>query len=129
MFRLVHLCVTIALERKSLCDSILMAYYYFQLLAQPCDQKVIMWLTQRVTNWKFIARWLELGDIEVKRIETDYKGEEYREQCYQMFMKWKASDPDNYNYVVLGEALKKENPELYNEYLKEVERVEETLFD
>ena len=44
-------------------------------------------------------------------------------------MKWKASDPDNYNYVVLGEALKKENPELYNEYLKEVERVEETLFD
>ena len=31
-------------------------------------------------------------------------------------------------YVVLGEALRNENQELYNEYLKEVQRVE-TLFD
>ena len=86
-----------------------------------------MWLTQRVTNWKFIARWLELPESEVTRIETDYQKED-REQCYQMFMKWKTVDPDNYNYVVLGEALKKENRELYNEYLKEVQQVE-TLFD
>ena len=108
MFRLVHLCVTRALEQQSLCEPILMVYYYLQLLAQPCDQKVIMWLTQRVTNWKFIARWLELEEKEVTRIETDYKREEYREQCYQMFMKWKACDPGNYNYVCSSRRSSKE---------------------
>ena len=41
-------------------------------------------------------------------IETDYKREEYREQCYQMFMKWKACDPENYNYVCSSRRSSKE---------------------
>jgi hypothetical protein len=96
-----------------------------ELQPKPCDQNVILWLNQRVINWKFIARWLGLSESEVSRIETDHQGD--REQCFKMFMRWKETDPGNYTYLVLGEALKKESQELFNEYVKEVHRVENNI--
>ena len=36
-------------------------------------------------------------------------------------------DPENYTYPVLGEALRKESQELYNDYVKEVHRVENKI--
>ena len=80
-----------------------------------------MWLTLRVTRWKFIARWLGLAENEVSRIETDHSKDD-REQCYQMFVRWRTLDPKNYTYFFLGEALKRESQELYEEFVKEVER-------
>ena len=85
-----------------------------------------MWLTLRVTNWKFLARWLGLQESDVSRIEIDNPNND-REQCYQMFLRWKAVDPENYTYPVLGEALRKESQELYNDYVKEVHRVENKI--
>ena len=85
-----------------------------------------MWLTQNVTNWKFLARWLGLQEADVARIETDNPNNN-REQCYQMFLRLRAVDPENYTYPVLGEALRKESQELYSDYVKEVHRVENKI--
>ena len=41
-----------------------------------------------------------------------------------MFLKWRSVDPDNYTYPVLGEALRRESMELFNEFVKEVHRAE-----
>lgn len=90
---------------------------------KSCDQQVIMWLTDKVQRWKFLARRLELEENELHRIETDNPNND-REQCYQMFLRWKAVYPQNYTYPVLGEALRKESKELYNDYVKQVHRVE-----
>ena len=78
-----------------------------------------MWLTQRVTNWKFLGRWLGLKENVLSRIEADNQMSN-REQCYQMFLRWKESDPENYMYPVLGDALQNESQELYNEFVEKV---------
>ena len=94
-----------------------------QIPNTSCDQRVILWLVKKVTEWKFLARWLRLADSDISRIDTDNPNND-REQCYQMFLRWKAVDPENYTYPVLGEALRKESQELYNDYVKEVNRIE-----
>lgn len=53
------------------------------------------------------------------RIETEHP-KSVREQCYQMFQHWKSVDPENFNYITLGEALRKESMELFNEYVEKV---------
>ena len=86
-----------------------------------------MWLTQRITHWKFIARWLGLQDSDVETIATN-NPQDVREQCYQMFKKWRSTDPGNFTYHVLGEALRREGQvKLFNEYVEEVHRVENTI--
>ena len=85
-----------------------------------------MWLTQKVTNWKFLGRWLGLPENDLLRIEAD--NQINREQCYQMFLRWKESDPENYTYPVLGDALQRESQELYNEFVDEVRQVATTTF-
>ena len=55
----------------------------------------------------------------LSRIETEHP-KSVREQCYQMFLHWRSVDPENFTYIVLGDALRKENLELFNEYMKEV---------
>ena len=86
---------------------------------KTCDQQVIMWLTQRVTYWKFLGRRLGLPENVLSRIEADNPNAD-REQCYQMFLQWKKSDPENYTYSVLGDALQRESRELYNEFVEKV---------
>ena len=44
-----------------------------------------------------------------------------------MFMKWKSVDPENFTYPVLGEALRKESLKLFNDYVEEVHRAENTI--
>ena len=90
---------------------------------QQCDTKVILWLVKKVTDWKFLARRLLLQEADISRIELDHPRSD-REQCYQMFLKWKSVDPENYVYSVLGAALREESQELFNSYVKEVHRVE-----
>ena len=97
-----------------------------QPLQKACSQQVITWLTQKVSHWKFIARWLGLSETEVSRIISDNPNED-REQCYQMFVRWKAVSPESYTYPVLGEALRRESQELFNEFVKEVYRVETNI--
>ena len=82
-----------------------------------------MWLTKEVKEWKFIARLLGLEDNEISRIVCDHP-QDTREQCYQMFVLWKSRFPENYTYSVLGNALKKENKEIYCKYENEVFQVE-----
>jgi hypothetical protein len=101
--------------------------HYSQLFQKPCNQQVIMWLTQRVTNWKFLGRWLGLPENVLSRIITDNQKSD-REQCYQMFLRWKESDPENYTYPVLGDALQRESQVLYNEFVDEVRQVATTTF-
>ena len=87
---------------------------------------MIIWLTDKVQRWKFLARRLALEENELHRIESDNPNND-REQCYQMFLRWKAVYPTNYTYPVLGEALRKESRELYNDYVKQVHTVEEKI--
>ena len=44
-----------------------------------------------------------------------------------MFLRWKATDPKNYTYIVLGDTLRKESQELYDEFVEEVELVENNI--
>ena len=85
-----------------------------------------MWLTQKVIHWKFIARWLGLQESDVVRIVTDHPQDD-REQCYQMFMRWRCMDPENFTYHVLGEALRRVSQKLFNDYVEEVHRVENKI--
>ena len=62
----------------------------------------------------------------MSRIISDNPNED-REQCYQMFVRWRAVSPESYTYPVLGEALKRESQELLNEFVKEVYRVETNI--
>jgi hypothetical protein len=109
----------VAMRRKEFANKKSLSVQDSRFLQKTCNQKVIMWLTQRVTNWKFIARWLGLSENEIMRIKSDHPCSD-REQCYQMFLRWKAVDPGNYTYPVLGAALRKASQELYNEYVEEV---------
>ena len=79
-------------------------------------------MVEKVTDWKFLARRLGLENNVITRIETDNQGD--REQCYQMFMRWKAMNAENYTYRVLGSALLKESQALYIEYVNEVHHLE-----
>ena len=97
-----------------------------QPLQKACSQQVITWLTQRVSHWKFIARWLGLCETEVLRIISDNPNDD-REQCYQMFVRWRTVSPESYTYPVLGEVLRRESQELFNEFVKEVYKVETNI--
>jgi hypothetical protein len=97
-----------------------------ELPDSPCKTRVMLWLAKKVMAWKFLARWLGLQENEISRIEADHPRSD-REQCYQMFLRWKAVDPGNYTYPVLGDVLRKESQELYNEYVKEIHRVESSI--
>ena len=76
-----------------------------------------------MTNWRFLARWLGLEENEVQRILEEHPNS-VREQCYQMLLRWREMDPQNYNYHVLGDALLRENIELYAKFVDEVHRQE-----
>ena len=62
----------------------------------------------------------------MSRIVSDNPQDD-REQCYQMFMKWRSVDPENFTYPVLGEALRRESQKLFNDYVEEVHRAENTI--
>ena len=78
-----------------------------------------MWLADEVTKWKFIGRRLGLEETVLTRIESQ-DPKDVREQCYQMFQQWKSADPKNFTYIVLGDALRKESLELFNDYVEKV---------
>ena len=52
---------------------------------------------------------------------------EDREQCYQVFVRLRAVSPESYTCPVLGEALRRESQEVFNEFVKEVYRVETNI--
>lgn len=85
-----------------------------------------MWLTKEVKRWKFIARWLGLSESEILRIEND-NPKDSLEQCYQMFMLWKSRYPENFTYPVLGGALREESQELFHDYVKVVNDIENNI--
>ena len=97
-----------------------------QLPYKPCEQQVILWLANKVTGWKFIARWLGLEESDIWRIIEEHPNS-VREQCYQMLLRWREMDPHNYNYHVLGDALLKEDTGFYAELVEEVHGKEKTL--
>ena len=70
-------------------------------------------------NWKFLARRLDLAEADISTIEKDNPYDS-QEQCYKMFMKWKSLYPENYSYQVLGNALREEDPGLFEEFVKKV---------
>jgi hypothetical protein len=93
-----------------------------ELPNKTCKNDAILWLVEKVSYWKFLARRLGLENNEIARIETDNTQD--RERCYQMFMRWKDVHAENYTYRVLGAALLKESQALYIEYVKEVCQLE-----
>ena len=99
-----------------------------QLPHKCCNQQILLWLARRVTHWKFLARWLNLSEIEIRRIECD-NPLDIREQCYQMLIRCRVIDPQNFTYPVLGDALQKAiiSTELFDDYVKEVHRLENIL--
>ena len=96
---------------------------FLQLINKSCDQKVILWLAQKMTSWKFVARWLQIDENEISRIEAE-NPKRVREQCYQMFLYWKEADPQNYTYPILGAVLQQVSLGLHAEFVEEVHRVE-----
>ena len=67
-----------------------------------------------------------MEENDVTRIEAD-NSKCVREQCFQMFQRWKAVDPENYTYPVLGDALLKEDAGIHKEFVEEVQREENAL--
>ena len=71
----------------------------------PTD--ALLWLSERIESWKFLARYLKLEEHEIKRIEQDNL-HSIAEQRYQMLLTWKLQNPTA-TLQTLGEALVK-NP-------------------
>ena len=83
---------------------------------------MILWLANKVSSWKFLARWLGLEERDIRRILAEHP-DSVREQCYQMFLYWERANPELNSYTELGEALVKdvENRELYPRFAQKVE--------
>lgn len=95
-----------------------------QLPQKPCNKKTLLWLTTEVMNWKCIARELGLSDSMISRIEKDYPND-CQEQCYQMFRQWKLRYPENDTCEALGNALRKKDPELFERFVKKLDKDKE----
>ena len=76
-------------------------------------------------SWKFIARQLGLSEANISSIaDSDHAGDD-REKCYLMLEKWRKAN--EHTYDDLGKALKEENEELFDEYVKKVLQVEKIV--
>ena len=85
---------------------------------EQVSNKVILGLSSPILrSWKFIGRALDLDESDIEGIEMDYPNN-HREQSYQMLLLWKQRHPENANYQVLGEVLRKEDPNVYLKYLE-----------
>ena len=85
------------------------------------EQVVILDLVKLTPKWQFIARRLEISEPDIVQIRKDYS-DDVHEQCFQMFEKWKAlSHPDDYNYRVLGAALR-DDLNVYQSYVSLVHK-------
>ena len=93
---------------------------------KPPHQSVILWLSERIVKWKFIARFLGLEEFEIDRI-VEENPRDIKEQCYLMFRKWEQQMPDKYSYQTLGKVLldSEKNKRLFADFAKEVSKAKE----
>lgn len=92
---------------------------------KPPRRSVILWLSEKIVKWKFIARFLGLEDFEIDRI-VEENPRDVKEQCYQMFCKWEQQMPHKYSYQTLGKVLldSEKNKRLFADFVKEVNKAE-----
>ena len=78
----------------------------------------ILWLSERIIEWKFVGRYLGLEESDLSRIEQDNAGK-MGEQCYQMLHRWQQTTP-RATYSTMLEALERAKcgPTLINDFVK-----------
>ncbi|XP_064392221.1 uncharacterized protein LOC135339913 isoform X4 [Halichondria panicea] len=98
-----------------------------QLPDKPPEHTVILWLCDKITDWRFVAHFLKIDNSEIERIGIDYH-DCVMEQRYQMFESWKRHEWREYTYRTLGDVLLKteSNRHLYPEFCRRVEQIEQT---
>ena len=81
----------------------------------------MLWLSQTLTGWRFLGRFLGLDESDLQRISYEHEGN-FSEQCHAMIQTWYQRRPLEYNYRVFGEALWKDERgrALYGEYARRV---------
>ena len=87
---------------------------------KPPSRSIILWLCERITNWKMIARFFEFDGSEIERIVIDY--DTVVEQRFQMFDSWQRHETREYSYRTLGDVLwnSESNRHLYREFYRKV---------
>ncbi len=93
-----------------------------QLPNKPPEPSVILWLCEKITDWRFVARFLNMDNSEIERIGIDHRDGGVIEQRYQMFESWKRHECREYNYRTLGDVLlqTESNRHLYPEFCRKV---------
>ena len=88
-----------------------------------------LWLSEKVVQWKFVARRLGLQQRDLEEIMHDCLGQGISEHCYQAFVKWEQmfAGSKDCSYLKLAEALQKSegNRHLYVEFVKKFKEFEQ----
>ncbi len=94
---------------------------------KPPRVTVFLWLSQRLTKWKFFARHLGLQEHDIDRIEIENR-DDLREQCYKMFSAWHQQTGRACSYQTLGRVMleSEKNRNLYASFVEKVREAEET---
>ena len=69
----------------------------------PVNQKVFIWLSRNIVQWKFLARYLRVSESDIIAIEHSESGD-LQEQCYQMLLLWNRQHPQG-TYRDIGAAM------------------------
>ena len=92
----------------------------YQLPEEPVTQSALLWLSQRVTEWKFMGRKLEVPEYELIKISRE-NPHNISEQVIQMLYIWKNQTvPCDVTYQKLVDALKfaEMNEKLCDEFVQ-----------
>lgn len=85
------------------------------------DTATLLWLSENMVGWPFVARYLKFAGPVIERIKEE-NPHNVSEQCYQMLDKWYRQRPSKFSCQTLGEALFKSerNKQLYPVFVDRV---------
>lgn len=85
------------------------------LTAPP--QQLLLWLSDEVVQWRFLGRYLGIGETTIERITLENQNN-IREQCFKMLKVFEGQQGENCTCRRLGEALleSEKNKHLYSKF-------------
>lgn len=80
-------------------------------------QQLLLWLSNEVVQWKFLARYLEVDETTIDRITLENPND-IREQCFKMLKAFESQQGEKCTCRRLGEALleSEKNKPLYSKF-------------
>lgn len=94
----------------------------------PVKVAAMLWLSRRIVEWKFLARYLGMAEVDVSRIELE-NPKNIAEQTFQMLDTWsRHSVPEVCNYQVLCEKLMEAemDRDLHEHFVAYINEIEES---